>query len=135
MIDAEGYVKLREDGAGQIYVDNSEPELISALIRATGVGKVYGYLPTNGTKLMLRWMVARTPDLAVLLPQLLHYSMKAPLLLAHINPRMEAWSARREARRQFCEDCGSEVSLQGRKIRRCLSCAAKKRQRDAGRFN
>ena len=134
VIDSEGYVKLREDGAGQLYVDNSETEIISALIRATGVGRVYGYRPTNGTRLMLRWMVARTPDLAALLPQILPYSLKAQQLLAHIAPRMKSWIARREMRRQFCEDCGKEVSLQGRHIRRCTFCSAKARQRKGGRF-
>ncbi len=124
MLDAEGNTPTRENGWGSIVIDISEPEVISALLRASGVGNVYGYWPTNGNKLMMKWQVARQADLQIILEQIAPYSVKAQHLLVHTRPLIDQWRDK-DREKHTCVKCGKNISGQRT---RCGSCAQTERQ-------
>ena len=124
MLEADGTTYMRSDGCGRIIIDNRNPEIMSALLRATGVGRISGYQPTNGNFLMLKWAVARLPDVEKITDAVRCYSEKAQRLSAFIAPKLAGWR-KRKLERTTCIDCGSPVSY--REPHRCNSCAALRR--------
>jgi len=91
MIDGEGTVHCypiqgrRGDGLGcYIQVTNTELELLSAMLRATGVGRIYlqtraGFIGKNGinhTKDTWVWKSLRRNDMKAIADQCWPYSLK-----------------------------------------------------------
>lgn len=80
LIDTDGWVSVRHRPRGQ-YADvrvglgNTEVEIISALLRLTGAGKVSYRIPAN-RKPYLRWELGRHKSIAYLVEQCAPYSIK-----------------------------------------------------------
>ena len=85
MLDGEGNTPRRRAGYGQLIIDNSDHRIIDRLVTYTGIGKVYTYQPTNGTRPMFKWQVSKHADLLRLLPLLTPWSSKAGVLLNWIR--------------------------------------------------
>lgn len=73
MVEAEGYVGFY-NGRWRIGVGNTDPEIISAILRATGVGLVSIQKGTN--KPIIHWSSQRYNDVINLSNQLKDYCMK-----------------------------------------------------------
>jgi len=127
MLDAEGCVTTTPDGhrVQYISISNTEIELISAVLRAAGVGTVWALLrKASHHRQAWRWQLARIADLTALLPQLEVYSLKAQRALSLIRPM---WERAQEARKpKTCIDCGQAITKRTR-VRRCWSCAGVRR--------
>jgi len=135
LVDGEGSIYCRPTGTGTLQVSNTEIELISALLRATGAGTVTAYWPSGGGyapkkkyQLQFVWSLARLPDLEKVLIQIAPFSLKAQKLLIFISPKIAEWRQRKQER-TTCSDCKEEVSYQGHP-HRCGRCAARVRQEE-----
>ena len=86
MIDGEGGFYEYSNQALKIRLGNSDYEIISALLRATGVGKVY-WFPRRKPhhKDALHWTVLRRNDVIDIAKQIRKYSSKAQKLLLRIE--------------------------------------------------
>ena len=76
MLDGEGTVHIKRRNAA-FSVANSEIEFISAILRATGCGKVYYREPQKGNLPMWSWYSGSRLTLEDLAVQLAPYSIKA----------------------------------------------------------
>jgi hypothetical protein len=74
MIEAEGSVVFAPQV--RVAVVNSDPEIISALLRATGSGTVQIRQPHLGTKLLYCWWMSKWREVQALVAQAGPYSMK-----------------------------------------------------------
>jgi len=126
-LDAEGNLQRNANTRHcMIKVVNGNIEIISALLRAVGTGRVvYAGHSRLGKMPLWVWCVHRLADLNVLLPQLAPYSMKAQEALA-VN--VDAW-ADRQTRLATCRK--GHPRLEKRTYLRkngggaCRDCAAK----------
>jgi hypothetical protein len=87
MIEAEGSIYLHPQYNQQrmrIDVCNTDPEIISALLRLTGIGSVYVDMPRDtrlGTKPAYHWLVHQYLNAGALARRIAAYSPKAQRLL------------------------------------------------------
>lgn len=92
-IDGEGTIgvyDINRNGLplGEISVANTEPELISAVLRITRVGTVWGrFYSLLGSRpsLLLRWKCNRQNDVKSLVRQLAPYCLKAQRVLPWVE--------------------------------------------------
>ncbi len=78
MIDGEGCITNSGRGHRQIKFGNTDIELISACLRATGIGGIELRLPRGLSKLPLWiWNVGRAQEIEDLCRRIAPYSMKA----------------------------------------------------------
>jgi hypothetical protein len=84
MLDGEGWVAMTSGGGPYITVGNTDLEIISALMRATGIGTVYYSPPSThrGNLVQWRWSVVRIADARDLAQRVVLYSQKAQRLLS-----------------------------------------------------
>lgn len=85
VIDCEGsLIRTQLPGFVQIgyQVSNTDPEIMSALLRVTHAGSISTQeYPRNGHKLCLRWRIVNMTDVAALTSRILAYSFKAQTML------------------------------------------------------
>ncbi len=86
LLDAEGSLSPHSSWprSWRMQVSNTEVELISALLRATGVGRVYYDARdgnTLGSKAIWTWMVQPYNDVLAIVRQLQKFSIKAQVAL------------------------------------------------------
>ena len=84
MLDAEGCVVKRGSGTNtwpHISIVNQNVEIISAIIRATGGGRVYNHHRAKQENICWLWVMARARNTYGLASQLAPYSMKAQKVL------------------------------------------------------
>ncbi len=87
-VDGEGTVDQDHQGYPRIRTVNTEPELLSVLLRVTGVGTVYYKRPmASSTKPAFEWAVHRINDVLDLLNQIAPYSIKAQRALERRDRR------------------------------------------------
>ena len=78
LLDGEGCITNTSGGHRQLRVGNTDLELISACLRATGIGNVSLQKPRELQKLNLwRWEVGRAQEVEDLCHRLALYSFKA----------------------------------------------------------
>ena len=86
MIDAEGWTVVQPTykvNAIRICLGNTEPEIISGLLRATGVGTVCSHKRSKPHHLpMFQWSVNAWNDVMAVAEQCAPYSVKAQSLLS-----------------------------------------------------
>ena len=86
IIDAEGWVLIQpiyKVNAVRISVGNTEPEIISGLLRATGVGTVCHHKRSKPHHLpMFQWTANAWNDVMAIAKRCAPYSMKAQKVLA-----------------------------------------------------
>lgn len=86
MIDGEGCIRAQKPGASYgIDLTNSDLEIISALIRATGIGTVYAHGQNRRAphwKLCWAWRAHRKEDALDIARQCAPFSTKCQKLLA-----------------------------------------------------
>ena len=94
-IDTDGWVGSngKEDKLGhlngvQIGFANTNPELISAVLRAVGAGRVHMVLPPK-CKPVLRWNLMARNDVRALAEQIAPYSQKAQRALVMLEYKKE----------------------------------------------
>lgn len=81
MIEAEGTIRKTYSGQA-IHVPNTDAEVLSALLRATGIGCVYPKTKNIGTRDIFQWVVQQRINVQALLERIAPYSMKAQRALA-----------------------------------------------------
>jgi hypothetical protein len=84
MLDADGWVTVVVGSGPLIVIGNTGLEIISALLRATGLGRVYYSPPPSckGSLAQWRWSVLRKKEAEELCRRVITYSIKAQWLLA-----------------------------------------------------
>lgn len=83
LLDGEGWVTNVVGSGPLITIGNTGIEIISALLRSTGMGAVY-YAPKplrNGNWAQYRWSVLKRADATALCERVKEYSIKAQWLL------------------------------------------------------
>lgn len=85
LVDGEGCVCQTRDKYRywQVRVGNTDPELISVLLRATGAGCVYGQAKNSawGTKPISVWQLAKQNDVLCLARRCAPFSFKLQRIL------------------------------------------------------
>jgi len=83
MLDGEGWVRFTHDRYPDIRIGNTNPEIISAILRATGCGYIDCKTRNGslGTKPMFAWRINRILNAETLCIQIAPYSEKAQRVL------------------------------------------------------
>jgi hypothetical protein len=87
MLDAEGSIRISTSGYPTLQVVNTNPEILSALLRATGIGRIYWRKPSVVYQARLpvfQWLVQQRDNARALLTRIQTYSMKAQRALESV---------------------------------------------------